>query len=347
MTEKPVIIKALAFIRVFAVAAPASGANLYMDAGNTVYQFDGSGNAINSAVVDVNSSYTARGLAFGPDKRLYVGVSGDNRVDSFDLNLGSHVTEYVAHGQGQLFSPSGATFGPDGNLYVVSFGTLTIDRFFGPSASVPGGNDPSSYFGPAVFNAGWSSSKPAPFAEKFASNGTLYVSSQNRISWYDSPIPLGFPGHSTSFGPINLGQMAINSGGTLLYVRANNQVVKLSINPDHSLTLDGSFSVSYPAGLDNSLGLAFGPDGVLYTTTHTPNGLADPSKNADYVVQIDPTTGAATPFIQGNIDQYTSPLFLTFAPVPEPCSLVLSALGVVISLVAGRRGRKMRKARNV
>jgi hypothetical protein len=44
-----------------------------------------------------------------------------------------------------------------------------------------------------------------------------------------------------------------------------------------------------------------------------------PSFNTDYVMRIDPTTGATVPFIRGDFNTFTSaqnPQFLRFAPAP-------------------------------
>src|SRR5262249_33471712 len=80
-------------------------ADLYMSSGNRVFQFnDQTGVLINSAPVDP-TNVGAKGLAIGPDGKLYAAISnGANKVVSFNLDL-SNRTQFVAEGQGGLFTP--------------------------------------------------------------------------------------------------------------------------------------------------------------------------------------------------------------------------------------------------
>ena len=115
-----------------------------------------------------------------------------------------------------------------------------------------------------------------------------------------------------------MGDIAINAAGTALYVRDGGQVKEFAINPNHTLT-SVAFSINSTL-LDSSYGLAFGPDGNLYATTREPNGSLDPNHNTDYVMKIDPASGATVPFITGDQNGLTSaqnPQFLRF--VRWPC----------------------------
>ena len=336
-------IKAIAFVGLLTLSAPASGAELYISAGKTIYDFNSSGQLANSADVDT-INYTAEGLTVGPDNRLYAAIAfGNHRVDSFDLNLGSHFTGYVTNGQGGIFVPLGDAFGPDGNLYVASNYTNSIDRFYGPSAAVPGSNNPS----PSNSGATWSSALTGPVGVAFTPDGTLYASSQNGTGaiYTFNPTTGAAVSVATSLGSSNVGQIAINAAGTALYVRDNNQILEFTIKPDHTLIALGALPLSYAdaATLDSSYGLALGPDGFLYATTRSINGSLNPANNGDFVLKINPITGASVPFVQGNINGLTSaqnPAFLVFAPVPEPGTFALAVVGGVIGLGAWRRRRR-------
>src|SRR5260221_1144048 len=79
-------------------AANSEAAQLYMSAGNSVYEFDSSGQLITSASDPNNVLF--QGSVVGPDNRLYVGVSnGVGRVDSFSPDLSNHGTGFVSKNQ--------------------------------------------------------------------------------------------------------------------------------------------------------------------------------------------------------------------------------------------------------
>jgi hypothetical protein len=140
-------------------AANSEAAQLYMSAGNSVYEFNSSGQLITSASDPNNVLF--QGSVVGPDNRLYVGVSnGVSRVDSFSLDLSNHVTGFVANNQAGIALPLGTAFLPDGNLYVAARNSSTVDRFVGPGSisPPPGSNDPSS----GHTGATWSTSSIAP-----------------------------------------------------------------------------------------------------------------------------------------------------------------------------------------
>src|SRR5262249_30139260 len=126
-------------------------------------------------------------------------------------------------------------------------------------------------------------------------------------------------------------------------VRDNGQVREFTINGDHSLS-----PVPFSAGttqLDGSYGLAFGPDGFLYATTRMLNGSLDPNHDADYVLRIDPISGVTSAYITGGMNTLTdaqNPQFLRFAPVPEPGTLTLAAIGCCVLGWCARRRLKRR-----
>ena len=128
------MIKAIPFVALLVVAASPCFAQLYMDAGRTVYEFDLGGNLVASSDFDT-PGHLGQGLSYGPDNRLYIAVAaGTARVDRYNSDLSGYLNSYVANFQGGLSGPVGDAFGTDGNLYVASQGTSSIDRFYGPVA---------------------------------------------------------------------------------------------------------------------------------------------------------------------------------------------------------------------
>jgi len=324
-------------------AAPSSAAELYMSAGKTVYRFDGLGTKIGSAAVDA-SNFAAQGLDIGPDGRLYTAINaGSHRVDSFSLDLSSHITGFVGNGQAGLFIPIGISFGPDDNLYVADNNPNRIERFFGPLAGTPGGDDPLG----ANPGARWAT-VTSPVDVEFTPDGTLYATAatgtNGTIYRFDSTTGVATAVATDLQAGASIDGLAINASGTALFARDTGRVFKYTINPDHSLTRDLGYSVSYSAGGAGILGsafpgLAFGPDGFLYATTRTLNG--GPLSDADFVVRIDPNTGLATTFVHGNVNTFTdtqNPTFLVW--VPEPGTLASATLGLIGFLACAWRLRR-------
>jgi hypothetical protein len=327
-------------------AATAQASQLYMSAGNSIYEFNGSGQLITS-VSDPNN-VLFQGLVVGPDSRLYVGVSnGVSRVDSFSLNLSNHVTGYVANTQGGLALPIGAAFLPDGNLYVAAENNGRVMRYYGPNSvsPAPGSNFPSG----VNTGANWSSGVAGPTGLALAPDGTLYGSAQTgggTIYRYDTTTGAATSVATNIFSE-SIEQLTINAVGTSLFVRDAGKVFEFTINPDHSLT-GVPFAVTYPAGgndLGSYAGLTFGPDGMLYAATRTfPNGNPNPNFNTDYVVRIDPSTGVASTFVAGpiNLNGGQNPTLLLFTSVPEPGSLTIGVFGLAVGMFARAKRRQTR-----
>lgn len=332
---------AVATILALFFAAPLRAGVLYMGAGSSVFEINAQvgGQVITSASIGVGPN--PEGMAIGPDNRLYVVAAGGTaRVDSFALDLSGHVTGFVSDFSGGLFVPQGLAFGPvDKNLYVGATGAAY--RYFGPNSATPGGNDPSGNNGQA-----WSSPVGSLIGVANTPDGWIYGSTGdgNGTIYAFNPLNGAATIEATNLGS-NMEGIAIDPSGTALFARYKgaDEVFKFLINPDHSLTNVPLFISDYqPAtGLGQYQGLAVGPDGAVYATTRTSNGV-----DADFVVRIDPNTGHATTFIHGNINSFTgggNPTFLIFAPpVPEPSTLALLIVGCGVGLIAWRRPRLRR-----
>ena len=160
--------------------------------------------------------------------------------------------------------------------------------------------------------------------KEFGPGGYLYVSRQVGTGRIDVIDPTGAASLAATLTTIGVGQITIS--GTTLFVRDGSDILKYTINPDHSLT-QNSFTLSFTGGmtgLDSAFrGLAFGSDGFLYADERRLNnspGL-NATNNTDWVVRIDPTSGTTSRFVFAGINSFngSNPTFLAFsAPVPEP-----------------------------
>lgn len=329
-----------AFIVLIAMSAQCYAGAFYMTAGKSIYRFTDAGGLMNSVSVSA-SSVQANGLAVGSDGRLYVNISnGSDRIDSFSADL-SGQTNFVPDHTANLFTPYGLAFGPDGDLYSASYNASRVDRFYGPSSvsPAPGSPHPS----PGNINPIFSTVL-APRGVTFAPDGTIYgtrnVIPNGGIYRFNATTGVATAVATDLVPGSSVDDLVINSSGTKLFVRDSGQILRYTINADHSLTKD-AFGIDYHVGtgyLGSYSGLDFGPDGYLYAVTLTLNGGA--GSNADFIVRIDPSTGVTTSFVTGNLLTFTdgqNPGFLTY--VPEPSTWILATIGVGVALASRWRRR--------
>lgn len=123
------------------VLTTSSPAGLVFDESNRLYitqnvsggalrRYDAAGNLLATIATWPAGEYP-RGLAWGPDDRLYVNVrnnnAGNGRVDAISFPANTRTTFVTLDSGSQPYT--GIKWGPDGNLYVVDYGENEMDVF--------------------------------------------------------------------------------------------------------------------------------------------------------------------------------------------------------------------------
>jgi hypothetical protein len=115
-----------------------------------------------------------RGLAVGPDGRLYVCSNGNDKILRFDLTTGAPIDEFAAGGE--LDGPNNLTFGPNGDLFVAAFPHTGLLRYdLGTKAllkTIPTGAPTDVQFGPdgRLYASGYRAAHPVG---QYTSDGTF------------------------------------------------------------------------------------------------------------------------------------------------------------------------------
>jgi DNA-binding beta-propeller fold protein YncE len=182
--------------------------NLYAAGRGAVRRYDLMTGALIDAFTSGHDLAETRGLAFGPDGKLYVssydscvagpsGCSGSSgEIARFDAYSGAFVDVFVPAGAGGLQWPWKIAFGPYGDLFVVNWTAAgnNILRFALPAGSGTGrpfllrGHPPSAVF---ISRPGW-----APLYIAAGPDGDLYVSDSDSA---DSGAILRFDGRTGDF----------------------------------------------------------------------------------------------------------------------------------------------------
>lgn len=298
-----------------ALGSIAEAANLYasFDDENTVHAFSPTG--IDLGVFASAGLDQPTGIAFDSNGNLYVASFHNNTIQKFGPT-GNHLGVFANTG---LSAPVGIAFDSSGNLYAANFIGGSIHKF-GPTGTDLG------FF---AFTG------KTPVALAFNTNGNLYVSDGIQNFSGGSIVsstsvrvlsPTGNlldtfneqAGHSTPIG------LAFDSNGDLLVADLDTSTIN-KFSPDGAAL--GTFAST---GLNGPGGLAFDSSGNLFVAN-----LGNNTIHKFGPTGTDLGTFAGAPF-------GTRPLFLAFAPVPEPSSLTL--VGAAVLIIGGFRVLRRRRA---
>lgn len=291
----------------------------------------------------------AVGLAFGPDKNLYVTTfNTDNPSENASVlrysgETGSFINTFVSAASGNLSHPTNLSFAPDNNLYVADLVNKGIQRFDGKTGAlidtfVPAGSNGRNFssltFGPdSNIYVTTSSIDDENIADK-----DVRRYDGNTGAFIDVFVPAGSGGlnlpSGLTFGPdgnLYVGDFT-SQGAVRRYDGKTGAFIDTFVAP-------GSGGLSFP-----SLGLSFATDGNLYVSS-----IANSS-----VLRYNGKTGAfIDTFVPGGSGGLGGPEDLIFTPtakttsVPEPSS-GLAALGITTyvfsrSLKSRYKQRKQQK----
>ncbi len=225
--------------------------------GGTVLRVNG---ATGKPLSVLGSGMDPVGLAFGPDRNLYVTAFEEGTIRRFNPSTGASLGVFVSRRAGMV-QPITLAFGPDHNLYVAEGGMTAgqIRRYNGRTGIpigvfVPHGRGGLMYPGDITFGP----------------DGNLYVTNnaRNNILRFDGRtgqslgvfVQAGSGGlqnpQNIAFGP-NGDLYAGGPSGVLQYKAKTGKFVRVFAAPGHTLNDVG--------------GLTFGPDGDLYVGDFTQN----------------------------------------------------------------------------
>lgn len=136
---------------------------------NNVYALSAQGKTLSTTVLDPSQTYQElRGLAFGPDGKLYVCQAQKSHSAILQFSATTSSGGYTRSYLGQYATPQSSAglvhpyqpaFDGNGNLFVTSQDTNVATAFYGPTGSQPGKAMPNSPFlqqsySSGMFNAG-------------------------------------------------------------------------------------------------------------------------------------------------------------------------------------------------
>ena len=219
------------------VATPAEPPQLLVanTRGNNVVSLDRATGAFTREFIAAKSGGLSDpdDLTFGPDGNLYVS-SGSNttgQILRFNAATGAFI-DVFAQGGG-LMRPYGNVFGPDGHLYVASFRSDQILKYNGQTGAFIGVLAKGNGTAAGLLNG--------PNDLLFGADGKLYVTTQGSVADGKGEISYKFDSQVVRLDPV--------TGAAELFAASPRPTPK------------GGGYVSF-------LGLAMGPDGLLYTTDY-------------------------------------------------------------------------------
>jgi sugar lactone lactonase YvrE len=328
----------IALLFVFTSMAPVIADTVYFVSRSTgsLYTFDSAVGAI-TALTGTSTFPDASALAMGADGNLYVGDStGGGSIKRYVIATGSVSTVMSLNGSGPAFpgspvNPGAIAFAPNGTMLV---GRNPAVAFFpGGVAAWPGG----SVLGvtgwrdgetPAVsaFTSGTSQDYSPGLA--VAPDGSLYVSN----SFYNATTFV-MTGNVLKFNASGAFQAAVAADGSAtgglsgpagLAVSGNSLFTASTMNGNvYKTDLTNSNTATNTSLFASTGGDFLGPLALLASGNLLAGSVSGP---AGLIYQFDPTGTQLTPFGGAEYGQIGG---VAVAPVPEPGTVVLAAVGIV------------------
>lgn len=257
-----------------------------------VFRFDEADGSFIDVMVSAGSGglNAPHGLAFGPDRNLYVGSAGNDRILRYNGETGAFIDTFVTNGSGGLDYPAGILFGPDGHLYVASQFSDEILRYHGLTGAFID-----------AFVAAGSGGLDDPSVPVFGPDSNLYVTgrSDHRVYRYH--------GGNGSFLNVFVTNMlsqpfgcAFGPDGNFYVASGNENVIRRFSG------MTGEYLNDFVAtGLSFPVQFIFGPDTNMYVCNYV----------GDTVTRYRGTNGAALgAFVTAGNGGINGPNFLTFRP---------------------------------
>ena len=279
------------------------GISLYVSSGdtNSVLAYDGKTGAFQRTFASGGGLTEPEGIAFGPDRNLYVSSRSD-QVLRYDGKTGKFI-DVFASGHG-LVDPAGIAFGgPGKDLFVASGLTddgrgnqiLRFDRKTGTFEAVvdpankAGLDDPEAM----VFRRGLLDVTSTPETSRSA----VLVYNPKNNSFVKKLVPAAgshiLDASGMVFGP--KGDLFLSSAATSEVKRYDGKTGAFK----------GIFIPAGLGGLDEAEGMAYGPSGHLFVASELGNA----------VLEYNRTTGAfVREFVAAGSGGLGEPTFITFGP---------------------------------
>lgn len=241
-----------------------------------------------------------------------VGNTQGNNVSLYDETTGTF-RDFIAAGSGGLVSPDDLTYGPDGHLYVSSSSGPTTGQILRYDGRTGAFID--------VFAQGGGMARP--YGVAFGPDGLMYVASfrSDQILRYDGTtgafVDVFAQGNGTAAGLLNgpndlhfgadgalyvttQGSVADGQGG--ISYQFDSEVLRYDVATGAGSVVATGLAPFPSGGYVSLLGVAFGPDGLLWTSDFAGGVRSFDAATGTLVqsIELDGLFGAGTGSVVGN-----------------------------------------------